>query len=167
MPGGGIGIILTVRLPYSMTSLRRLGVVGIKGPFSYERDPRRKFVRLIMEDGRDRVMTYGRYLMTVEGGYWIPGHLDIHHVDGDPGNDNLGNLALLGHAEHARGHRGPAPLVSSVCPECGAGVVREERVVRRMRKCGRTGPFCSRVCAGRHNQRHQVTFHGGRTKAYS
>lgn len=57
--------------------------------------------------------------------------LDVHHVDGDPTNNDLANLQVLTRAEHARKHK-CGELYIALCPVCWRlfywGKNRQERV---------------------------------------
>ena len=64
--------------------------------------------------------------------------LAVHHADGDPSNNRLGNLQVLTHAEHNRKHRSGAFFVS-LCPVCWRLFCwRRHREVQ---------VFCSNSCA--------------------
>ena len=59
--------------------------------------------------------------------------LAVHHADGDPSNNRLGNLQVLTHAEHNRQHRSGECVRFSLCPVCWRLFCwrrhREERVL--------------------------------------
>lgn len=73
----------------------------------------------------------------------IPDGLVVHHIDGDPSNNDLHNLYLMPASEHARHHRlSEGEKVKTKCPNCGKITVRlKSRVDRRNTR------YCSHGCA--------------------
>ena len=46
------------------------------------------------------------------------GNYNIHHIDGNPANNDISNLQLLTSSEHRKFHNG-TPLIKRTCPACG------------------------------------------------
>lgn len=65
-----------------------------------------------------RKVSYHRWVWEQAHGPIPPGMI-VHHVDGDRRNNDLGNLRLMTHAEHARLHNDRHPR-AKVCAACGA-----------------------------------------------
>lgn len=86
----------------------------------------------------------------------------VHHKDGNPRNNDISNLEVLSLSAHTSLHSRPAELVQASCRECGCLFELLARKVRHNQEKRKSpGPFCSRSCAGRFNQRKQRTFRGG------
>lgn len=61
--------------------------------------------------------TIHRAVWTYFNGEIPQGNYNIHHIDINPANNNISNLALLTCSEHRKLHNG-TPLVERVCPSC-------------------------------------------------
>ena len=69
----------------------------------------------------------------------IPDGLIIHHVDGDPRNNNIENLRAMTQAEHGRLHCAIHPRVKT-CGHCGKNYEPTDHRGRQK--------YCSRACFG-------------------
>lgn len=68
------------------------------------------------------------------------GDYQIHHIDGNPANNDIPNLQLLTTSEHQRLHR-TKPPVEKICPICGK--IFTVPLKQREKKC------CSVTCANK------------------
>lgn len=59
-------------------------------------------------DGRPPYVLRYRLVAEQMLGRYLADDEIVHHIDGDPANDNPDNLAVMTQAEHARRHRNPA-----------------------------------------------------------
>lgn len=86
----------------------------------------------------------------------IPDKHVVHHVDGDPANNDIGNLALMGKSEHQR-HHGLGRRTSDAHKSAAAATLDSLRVPKggTCLQCsaifvsvvaGPVGRFCSREC---------------------
>lgn len=116
----------------------------------------RRFVLLIHADGSRKMQWYSRYLWEQHRGP-IPDGMEVDHIDEDYLNDSIENYQLLTKADNIKksaNSRGVSEeQYHGVCPECGNDFVKPARTVRSNRKKGNAGPYCSRQCSGRANQR--------------
>jgi len=120
----------------------------------------------------------------------IPGGAHIHHLDHNPGNNDIGNLAILSGEEHMRYHyeeRKRRPTRTAICgncqqsyqargyggkhakwgPCCRSKMAERTRVLvtRACKVCGtgfrtRNGNFCSQRCVNL-GRRDRIQHSGG------
>lgn len=92
---------------------------------------------------------------------------DVHHIDGDPTNNNVENLTVKKHGEHQFEHsfeREKYYDVEAICENCGAPFVWTAKSQRhwnvnakRKHNAGKIRHiFCSRHCAGEFGRRIQL-----------
>lgn len=124
----------------------------IYGP--YLREDGRKFLRIRLADGKVTTKMYARWLMEKFLGRELSVHETVDHIDDNKSNDSLENLQVISRANNARKAMDirPKRWYEFSCPVCGAHAKKEMRYVEGNWKKGRSGPFCSRVCAGKGSQ---------------
>jgi hypothetical protein len=62
------------------------------------------------------VVLYHRHLMSMKIGRWINTNENVHHIDGNRSNNDLSNLELMTHSNHAKKH---FSSYSKTCCVCG------------------------------------------------
>jgi len=75
----------------------------VHGP--YERKDGRSHVVIIFPDGKRKTVSYPRYLVEIELGYYTKKTDDIHHIDGNYKNNALSNLRVWNKSDHVKSHR--------------------------------------------------------------
>jgi hypothetical protein len=129
-------------------------IAKVYGPYVRKQDGR-KIVVLRMRDGKLTTKSYARFLYEQEHGEIGDTDLTVDHVDEDVTNDVLNNFELLTRADNiAKSAR--TEMFKGVCPLCDAPFEKPLRQVRGNLKKNKSGPFCSRHCAGRYSQAVQV-----------
>lgn len=127
----------------------------VYGPYISKSNGRR-FVSIVDDNGGRQLKWYSRYLWELHKGP-IPKGMEVDHIDEDYLNDRIENYQLLTpleNIEKSARHRGVlAEQYEGICPECGTAFTQSARNVRANRKKGFGGPYCSRSCSGRVNQR--------------
>lgn len=128
----------------------------------------------ICKDGRKRVvfyfndkstssMSYARYLYQIEKGE-IDKELTVDHIDENRENDVIENLQPLTRLENIQkailnGKMKETEWFEGTCVECNKVFIKPMRQIRNNQfKQKKVGPFCSRSCAGKHNQRLQMQY---------
>lgn len=117
----------------------------------YIRKDGRKHIVIIYDDGRRQTKSYPRFLLEQKIGRELLPEETVDHIDEDFTNDDLDNLQILSLAENARKAmlKRPAEYSSHICPECKTPFTKRAYQVKRTIKKGKSGPFCSRSCAGK------------------
>jgi len=120
----------------------------VYGP--YERPDGRKHVIVIKNNIR-RTVSYPKYLMEQHLGRELDPDLEtVDHINDDFTDDRIENLQILTRPDHTRQDAKPAEMMECICDVCGihftilASQFRHNQEVQ-----GRTGPYCSRSCAGK------------------
>lgn len=112
--------------------------------------------RVYLKD-KKKVVSYPRFIMEKELGRTLQDKEEVHHVDGNPLNNEISNLEIKVHGEHQREHSTKYFDKSMICPNCGKEFVwtaLQQRYhysnLSRKNKIEKSnsGPFCSRKCAG-------------------
>ena len=121
----------------------------IYGP--YTRKDGRKHVVIIHDDGRRQTKSYPRLLMEQYLGRELTKEETVDHINNDFTDDRIENLQLLSLVENASkamiGRE--SKTYSFNCPCCGKESVKRLSDVLHNRNKGKSGPFCSRQCAGK------------------
>lgn len=121
----------------------------IYGP--YTRKDGRKHICIVHDDGRKQTKSYPRYLMEQHLGRELLPEEHVDHVDNNPLNNDISNLQLLTQTENNRKSSAlrPRKMYNFVCPCCGKESEKYFNYVQHNKNKGKSGPFCSRQCAGK------------------
>ena len=110
-----------------------------------------------LSNGKNRSIYQHREVMESHLGRKLTTNEVVHHLDHNRSNNRFENLELMTRAEHARLHgleRVPE-LHIFTCPMCEQPAIKLARNVRSNKKKNRSGPFCSRSCAGKYGKKQQ------------
>ncbi len=114
-------------------------------------------VRVYLKNSK-RVISYPRFLLEQKLGRILKPNEQVHHIDGNPLNNNIENLEIKLLGVHQREHN-PSKYYDTVinCKWCGKSFVwsaKQQRTfyANRSRKDGSRAlidsPFCSKKCTG-------------------
>ncbi|MBO7715542.1 MAG: HNH endonuclease [Methanobrevibacter sp.] len=115
-------------------------------------------VRLVIVDsnGRHTSKSYPRILMEKKLGRPLQSYEDVHHIDGNPSNNNISNLEIKIHGEHQKEHSLKYYDTIEICQICGKEFQMSKEKWQRFfsnmsrtknkRRCLLT---CSKSCAGK------------------
>lgn len=122
----------------------------IYGP--YLRKDGRKHVVIIKDDGSRQTKSYPRLLLEQHLGRELTIDETVDHIDNDFTNDSIDNLQILSLSDNAK--KQAALLEREVyefdCPNCGTKAFKFMNQIQGNWKKGKTGPYCSRKCAGQY-----------------
>lgn len=122
----------------------------IYGP--YKRKDGRQHIIIVHDDGSKQTKSYPRYLYEQYTGIELSQHEHIDHINNDFTDNRIENLQVLtqienNKKEYNRPHR-QRKLYTFNCPVCNrVSSKRLSQVVSNKNK-GKSGPYCSRHCAG-------------------
>ena len=114
------------------------------------------------DPNKTRTLSYPKALVEVREGRLLIENETADHIDEDFTNDAIDNLQILTRIDNAIKSFNANPdrqeeITKHICPQCDieflalARQVRGNNIVK-----GKIGPFCSRSCAGKHNQQIQA-----------
>jgi len=121
----------------------------IYGPYT-RRDGRK---HVIIYDGiTRRTMSYPKFLLQKFLGRELTKNETADHINNNFTDDRLENLQVLTRGDNIRKSFPGKETLRFECPVCHFFFQREARYYRHNQiSQGKTGPFCSRQCAGRYN----------------
>ena len=123
----------------------------------YERKDGRLHVLKYFEDGTRRTQSYPRHLMEQHLGRELAADEHVDHINNDKTDNRIENLQILSPAENNRKSAKAPEKQECICPECGIKFMAFSRYVRHnQHKQLKAGPFCSKRCAGKRNQKLRV-----------
>lgn len=128
-------------------------ILKVYGPYINRQD--RRFVILKYLDGSQKSMSYARFLLEQKLGRSLTAEETADHIDDNKKNDSIENLQILSLEENIRKYTKmkPAKLFYFICPVCNEdSVVLYRQYKHNQLSIGRSGPYCSKHCAGKiHN----------------
>jgi len=120
----------------------------IYGPYT-RKDGRQVIV--CYENGKRKTISYPKYLLEKKLGRKLLPDETCDHINNDSTDNRLDNLQVLSRADNAK--KGMALRAKEngifTCPICLKSFTRNMASVRHNLNLGKTGPYCSRSCAGK------------------
>lgn len=120
----------------------------VLGP--YEKPNGRKFVVIIERSGKRRTMAYPKWLMSEHLGRELSMDETVDHWDSDLSNNSIENFRILPRDVHSAEDTKRVYLVKCKCSWCDKEFERSPRLLRERSKKNKSGPFCSKSCAGKY-----------------
>ncbi len=132
----------------------------IYGPYSGQD----KRLRIIVKfpDGIKRTVSYPKYLMEIHLKRYLDADETVDHIDCDYLNNKLSNLRVLLRNEHSYMDAKRRIAKTFKCLTCNNEFLLDGNRLHNAiqdRLKGKTGPFCSRICAGKYGKLVQLTGH--------
>lgn len=121
----------------------------VYGP--YRRKDGREHV-ILYANRRCRTLSYPKYLMELHLGRYLSEDETVDHIDRNPLNNDLSNLQVLSRSEHVRLDSLRICPMRFTCPICLAEFElagRRLKAAADNRRRQKTGPYCSKSCAGK------------------
>lgn len=120
--------------------------VRVYGP--YTRKDGRKHVIVWWKKGKQRTISYPKWLTEQRLGKELADSDTVDHHDRDVDNNSRRNLKVLTRREHGKLDARRAVPIDMKCVWCRKRVHALRRGVNRLSRQGKAGPFCSKSCAG-------------------
>ena len=121
------------------------------GPY-VRRDGRRHVVLQDPNTKKLKTVSYPKYLVELREGRYLTADETVDHKDGDFRNDAPENLQILSRRDNALKSTVRRIPQKFTCPVCGLEFELSGSKLHdatQNRKNGRSGPYCSRNCAGK------------------
>src|SRR5712691_11383230 len=124
----------------------------VYGPY-LRADGRRHVIWYDTETGKRTTQSYSRLLMEPHLGRKLLECEQVDHINEDGSDDRIENYQLMSQIENIRKSAKQPEYGWFVCPWCKVEFKRLMSYYRKNQiKCGKSGPYCSRQCAGKmHN----------------
>jgi len=121
----------------------------VYGPYKERRG--RKIVIVVYPDGTRETISYPKYLVEQAIGMKLDRDMGtIDHIDGNFDNNDLSNLKIVPRVEHSTLDTRRVKFIKYKCLMCEKEFERSPRLIRDKAKKGKSGPYCSKSCAGRY-----------------
>jgi hypothetical protein len=120
----------------------------VYGPYT-RKDGRQHII--LYKDGMRKTVSYPKYLLEQKLGRSLLPNETCDHIDNDYTNNCLDNLQVLTRSDNARKENAlrPKEMGTFTCPVCNVSFTKPMNCVRHNRKQHKSGPYCSRSCAGK------------------
>lgn len=122
----------------------------IYGP--YIRKDGRSHICIHYEDGKKQTKSYPRYLMEQHLGRELTIQETVDHINNDFTDNRIENLQILTLTSNIQKQHqlNPRKQITFICPNCQQEVTKWENNIKGNLKKGKSGPYCSRKCAGQY-----------------
>lgn len=121
----------------------------ILGPYLRRKDNR--YIVIIVDSENNRhTVSYPKYLMECKLNRKLGSYEIVHHIDGNPLNNNINNLKVLFRGQHSKLHSKTNKDIIVKCFYCKKEfIIKGNTLHYRFRKDRQhVGYFCSRRCSG-------------------
>jgi hypothetical protein len=123
----------------------------------YTRKDNRKIVIVVDRKGKRRTVSYPKWIMEMHLGRKLhPDKETVDHWDSNFDNNDISNLRLVPRKQHSANDTRRVRMVKFKCAWCDKDFERSPRLIRDKAKKNKSGPFCSRSCAGKYSRRIQL-----------
>ena len=112
------------------------------------------------DSGKTASVSYPRLIMQETLGRELKPYEEIHHIDGNPLNNDVNNLTIINNGEHQRIHMQKYIDKEMICPICGTKFIwtalQQQRFTshecqRKKAKNPSSKPFCSKSCRAKYS----------------
>lgn len=121
----------------------------IYGPYVSKKDGRYRIV--VISNNIKKTISYPKYLMEVHLNRYLNDNETVDHIDENVANNVISNFRIIERSKHSKRDVIRLKGKEFICPICNKKfILNDSRLYNAIknRKRDRTGPFCSRICAG-------------------
>ncbi len=127
----------------------------IYGPYLNSKDNRLRVV--YVENNIKKTISYPKYLMEINLDYYLTEDETVHHIDGNPLNNNLSNLKILSRRKHCKQDAIKRKDETLICQYCEKEfLVKGSDLHQRQRNDRQSNSFCSKQCSGKYGKSVQL-----------
>lgn len=125
----------------------------IYGPYESKQYKTRLFIVIVFPDGLKKTMSYPKYIVEIKLNRYLTEMETVHHIDGNPLNNDLSNLTIINRHEHIKLDAIKRIGKELVCQWCGnTFYVEGKKLHQRERKDNKCNSFCSKRCTGKYGK---------------
>lgn len=130
-------------------------VLKIYGPY---RIKNRLFIKLKNKSNKIKFMSYPRYVMEKHLNRYLSIDEQVHHIDGNPLNNELSNLQIVLFKEHQKNDVLRNKDLKVTCKYCNKEFIIQGRKIKNHNRTDRhqSGYFCSKTCSGKYGREIQL-----------
>lgn len=128
------------------------------GPYK-NKDNRLRCI-LVYSDGTKHTVSFPKYLIEKHLGRYLEQNETVDHIDGNPLNNEIFNLRVLGRKEHCYNDATRNKDMVVKCAYCGNEFTIKGSTIHGRNRRKHYGYFCSRQCSGKFGakiQNHKIT----------
>lgn len=128
------------------------------GPYKSKKDNRLRLVLIHKTTKKKTTVSYPKYLIEIKLNRYLAENETIHHIDGNPLNNDLSNLKIIDRTEHSIIDAKRRLDEVLICQWCNKEFkVRGSTLHFRQRKDRQSNSFCSKSCSGKYGKYVQTT----------
>jgi len=129
----------------------------IYGPYLNKKDNRLRSV-LVSPDNKRLTISYPKYLMEVYLDRYLEDDETVHHIDGNPLNNDIKNLQIIKRSEHVSNDVMRNSDITVKCKYCGKEFTIKGSTINNRNRSDREfhGYFCSKECSGKYGRSIQL-----------
>lgn len=119
------------------------------GPYLSKKDNRLRII--YVENNTKTTISYPKYLIEISLDRYLTEMETVHHIDGNPLNNDLSNLTILNRSEHAKFDAKKVKDKTLICQWCNKEfLVKGSKLRQRLREDKNSNSFCSKSCTGKY-----------------
>lgn len=127
------------------------------GPYLSKKDNRLRCI-IVFPDGKKKSLSYPKYLIEVHLDRYLDIDETVHHIDGNPLNNEINNLMVINRKEHCYNDSIKNCDVVTKCSYCGKEFTISGNSIYYRNRSDRkqSGYFCSKSCSGKYGKSIQL-----------
>lgn len=132
----------------------------VYGPYKSSKDNRLRIILVNNITKEKQTISFPKYLIEVKLNRYLAENETVHHLDGNPLNNDLSNLIILDRVEHCKLDAVRRLDETLVCQWCQKEFVVKGAFLRNRNRKDRpqqVNSFCSKSCTGKYGKYVQTT----------